>query len=740
MLGWYKTARHFSKFQPARKPHKMALHGSMNSPVVTQSPQQTCDVDLNDPRWYLNRELTWLEFNRRVLNEGADPRTPLLERVNFLSIVGSNLDEFFMKRIGGLKQQIGAGVNAVTVDGRTPQQQIDETILVVQELLADQTLLLRELLQELADNDILLQSYDNLEPHHRKWLRQHYSRNIFPLVTPLAIDPAHPFPFVSNLSVNVLAVVRGIDNGESLMRIKSPVSGNIPRFIRIGTEQMFVPLEQVITANLDLLLPGIEIRNVYLFRVTRNAITERDEEQANDLLELIRTELRERKFAPVVRLEVGRDMPQQLRDYLAMNLGLTDSSDIAEVDEIFGRRDLAEFARLPIAALRYPSHIPADHRRLRDARSVFEEVRRGPLLLQHPYQSFTGSITRLLKEAVDDPDVLAIKMTLYRTSADSQVIPLLVDAATKGKQVAVVLELKARFDEAANIQWADHLEEAGIHLSYGVVGYKTHAKMILILRKERDGLRRYVHVGTGNYHSGTASQYCDVCLLSCDDDLGADATELFNSLTTGSLRDRSYRKLLTAPLDMKNALIAKIEREVQLHGKGMSGLIQLKTNALEDKDIVRALYKASQAGVRVDLIVRDTCRLRPGIAGLSDNISVISIVGRFLEHSRIYYFRNAGNEEYYIGSADCMTRNLTGRVEAIAPIEDPALKAELRISLDLQLNDRRSAWDMKPDGSYMQRVPDEERDLSSQTALIDRATFGDADDRLVMARTSCHRP
>ncbi|HEX7719610.1 MAG TPA: polyphosphate kinase 1 [Woeseiaceae bacterium] len=707
----------------------------MNSPVVTQSPQQTCDVDLDDPRWYLNRELTWLEFNRRVLNEGADPRTPLLERVNFLAIVGSNLDEFFMKRIGGLKQQIGAGVNAVTVDGRTPEQQIEEAILVVQELLADQTLLLRELMQELAENGVVLRSYDSLEPHHRKWLRQHYSKNIFPLVTPLAIDPAHPFPFVSNLSVNVLALVRGIDDGESLIRIKYPVSGNIPRFIRIGAEQMFVPLEQVITANLDLLLPGIEIRNTYLFRVTRNAITERDEEQANDLLELIRAELRERKFAPVVRLEVGRDMPQQLRDYLAKNLGLTDRSDIAEVDELMGRRDLAEIARLPIASLRYPAHTPADHRRLRDARSVFEEVRRGPLLLQHPYQSFTGSITRLLKEAVDDPDVLAIKMTLYRTSADSQVIPLLVEAATRGKQVAVVLELKARFDEAANIQWADHLEEAGIHLSYGVVGYKTHAKMILILRKERDGLRRYVHVGTGNYHSGTASQYGDVCLLSCDDDLGVDATELFNSLTTGSLRDRSYRKLLTAPLAMKSALIAKIEREAELHGQGTHGLIQLKTNALEDKDIVKALYKASQAGVRIDLIVRDTCRLRPGIAGLSENITVISIVGRFLEHSRIYYFRNGGNDEYYIGSADCMTRNLTGRVEALAPIEDPALKTELRTVLDLQLSDRRSAWDMKPDGSYVQRVPDEEGDLSSQTALIDRATFGDTDDKLVKRRS-----
>ena len=697
----------------------------MSNPVSKETAQQTPGFDLDDPRWYLNRELTWLEFNRRVLNEATDPRTPLLERINFLSIVGSNLDEFFMKRIGGLKQQVGAGVDAVTVDGRNPRQQIEEAIAVVQELVADQTLLLRELRQELEDNGIVIRAYRELEPHHRKWLRQHYFRNIFPLVTPLAIDPAHPFPFISNLSVNVLAVARRQDGSESLVRIKTPVSGHIPRFIRLGGEQIFVPLEQLITENLDLLLPGIDVSDVYLFRVTRNAITEREEDQANDLLELIRAELRERKFAPVVRLEVDRRMPLHLQKYLARHLELTDTADIAEVDELLARRDLAEIARLPVPALRYPVHEPADHKRLRKAESVFAEVRRGPLLLQHPYQSFTGSITRLLREAVEDADVLAIKMTLYRTSADSRVIPLLVEAASRGKQVAVVLELKARFDEAANIEWADRLEEAGVHVSYGVVGYKTHAKMILILRKEKDGLRRYVHVGTGNYHSGTASQYCDVCLLSCDEDLGADATELFNSLTTGTLYDRHYRKLLTAPLDLKEALLDRIERETGLHSPEQPGLIQIKTNALEDKDIASALYRASQAGVHVDLIVRDTCRLRPGIPGLSDNISVISIIGRFLEHSRIYYFRNGGAEDYLIGSADLMTRNLTGRVEALAPIEDLALQAELRISLDLQLADRRSAWEMQPDGSYLQRTPLGEGDISSQSALIDRATFGD---------------
>jgi polyphosphate kinase len=703
----------------------------MKNPAASESLSQSRDFDLDDAEWYLNRELTWLEFNRRVLNEGADPRTPLLERVNFLSIVSSNLDEFFMKRIGGLKQQIGAGVDVVTIDGRTPQQQIDESIAIVQELLADQTLLLRELIRELSGRGIHLRAYQDLEPHHQKWLRQHYSKNIFPLVTPLAIDPSHPFPFVSNLSVNVLVGVKRPSGERALVRIKTPVSEHISRFIRIGDEPIFVPLEQLITENLDLLLPDTDIEEVCLFRVTRNAIADRDGEQANDLLELIRAELRLRKFAPVVRLEVGRSMPQRLRNYLATHLELTNTADIAEVDELLGRRDLAEIARLPFAELRYPPHEPVDHPRLKDATSVFAEVRRGPLLLQHPYQSFTGSITRLLREAVDDPDVLAIKMTLYRTSADSQVIPLLAEAAARGKQVAVVLELQARFDEAANIQWADRLEEAGIHLSYGVVGYKTHAKMVLMLRKETDGLRRYVHVGTGNYHSGTASQYCDVCLLSCDDDLGADATELFNSLTTGTLHGRSYRKLITAPLDMKEALIARIAREIRLQSRDMPGLIQLKTNALEDKEITKALYQASRAGVHVDLIVRDTCRLRPGIPGLSENIRVISIVGRFLEHSRIYFFRNGGDEEYYIGSADCMGRNLTGRVETIAPIEEPSLMAELRIHLDLQLADCRSAWEMQPDGSYVQRVPEHEHHVSAQSALIERAAFGEAGSRAV---------
>lgn len=694
----------------------------MNHPAAIEPSSEAKDFDLDDPQWYLNRELTWLEFNRRVLNEAADPRTPLLERVNFLAIVSSNLDEFFMKRIGGLKQQIGAGVDVMTVDGRTPHQQIIESVAMVQELLADQTLLLRELVRELSDCGIHLRAYRELEPQHQEWLRKHYLKTIFALVTPLAIDPSHPFPFVSNLSLNALVVVKQPSGARTLIRIKTPVSAHTPRFVRVRDEMLFVPLEQLITENLDLLLPGVEIESVYLFRITRNAVTERAVEQANDLLELIRSELRERKFAPVVRLEVDRRMPHRLRNHLAQHLELTGTADIVEVDELFGRRDLVEIARLPVSELRYAPHEPVDHPRLKDAASVFEEVRRNPLLLQHPFQSFTSSITRLLQEAVDDPHVLAIKMTLYRTSADSQVVPLLVEAAMQGKQVAVVLELQARFDEAANIRWANRLEEAGVHLSYGVGGYKTHAKMILILRNESGRLRRYVHIGTGNYHSGTASQYCDVCLLSCDKNLGSDATELFNSLTTGTLYDRHYSKLLTAPLYMKEALIEKIEREIRLCDADEPGLIQLKANALEDKDITKALYRASRAGVRVDLIVRDTCRLRPGIPGLSENITVISIVGRFLEHSRIYYFRNGGNEEYYIGSADCMSRNLTGRVEAIAPIEDPALMAELRTYLDLQLRDRRSAWDMQPDGSYLQRVPDQEHQISSQEALIERAT------------------
>jgi len=685
------------------------------------SPVETPTFDLTAPEWYLNRELTWLEFNRRVLHEGQDDRTPLLERVKFLAIVSSNLDEFFMKRIGGLKQQVGAGVKELSVDGRTPQQQISACHTVVQDLEEQQRLLARELHGLLIEQGIRISSYQKLSETQQQQMRDYYLRNIFPLVTPQAMDPAHPFPFISNLSLNLLVSVRYTDDDNSaLVRVKVPLGSGIKRFLQVGDETLFTPLEDVIANNLDLLFPGMIIESCELFRVTRNAITEKAEEQANDLLVMIETELRDRKFAPIVRLEVETDMDPVHRGMLAAELGLDEQADVFEVDGMMAKRDLFQLVGIDRPDLHDPPHHPLDHPKVVDAPNIFHMIReQGSVLLQHPYESFVTSVERFLREASRDPKVLAIKMTLYRTSEDSKIIEYLLDAVRNGKQVAVVVELKARFDESANIQWANRLEEAGIHVSYGVLGLKTHSKVIFVVRRDYNGLRRYAHIGTGNYHAGTARIYSDLGMLTCDAVIGEDLTELFNYLTTGYAANRQYQKLLPAPKHLKSGLLAKIEREIKKHSAQSPGLIQFKMNALEDKNITAALYKASQAGVQVDLIVRDTCRLRPGIPGLSDNVRVVSIVGRFLEHARIYYFRNGGNEEYYIGSADCMKRNLGSRVEVVAPVEAPDLREKLGQILQTQLNDRRSAWDMQPDGSYIQRRPAAgEDDRGAQEILI----------------------
>lgn len=683
--------------------------------------QPTFDVD--DPALYLNRELTWLQFNRRVLAEAENDATPLLERVRFLSIFDSNLDEFFMKRIGGLKQQVGAGMRTPTVDGRTPEQQLEECRATIIDAIADRSYIKTELFELLQQAGIHIESYDNLDEAERKKVRKRYKSSVLPLVTPLAIDEAHPFPFVSNLSINLLVDVH--DPSEQTphhVRIKVPTSDRTPRLMQIGDDERFVLLEEVIAGNLDLLFPGAEILGVGQFRVTRNAIVERDEELANDLLEMIEAELRDRRFAPVVRLEVSASTPEEMRNYLVRELHFSGRQDVYEIPDMLGLRDIAQIADLERPALKYLPFEPAVHPRLASATSIFDELdENGPLLLKHPYQSFDESVTRLLREAADDPSVLAIKTTVYRTSEKSEIIPLLIRAVTAGKQVAVVVELQARFDEAANIRWANRLEEAGIHVSYGVVGYKTHTKALLILRQKPNGkLRRYVHIGTGNYHSGTARQYCDLGLMISDGTIGADATQLFNLLTSGSLSGRRYKSLLVAPTAMKKALRKKIRREIEHHRAYGNGRIQLKTNALEDADITRELYKASQAGVNIDLIVRDSCRLRPGVPGLSENIRVISILGRFLEHSRVYYFHNNGEEEYFIGSADLMSRNLESRVEVLAPVEDPALQAELRYMLDLQVGDTHGAWEMLSDGSYRKRTPTEDG-KHCQLAMLEAA-------------------
>ncbi|MCG8425767.1 MAG: polyphosphate kinase 1 [Chromatiales bacterium] len=681
--------------------------------------------DLDSPELYLNRELTWLEFNKRVLQQAEDARIPLLERLKFMAIVSSNLDEFFMKRIGGLKQQVGAGLSLPSVDGRTPQQQINECHLEVQKLEARKRTILRELFNALKEHDIAILNFNDLKKADQSYLQDYYYQNIFPLVTPQAIDPAHPFPFISNLSLNLLVQVRypGKSDKTSLTRIKVPVGSGIPRFLKLPDRNHFVRLEDVISNNLHLLMPDMEVLSCELFRVTRNANTERNEEHADDLLSMIQSELRERRFAPIVRVQVHKDMDEIHRGMLAAELFLDEETDVHEVEGMLAMRDLFELVSLNIPELHDTPHRAIDHPELKDTRNIFHIIReRGPLLLQHPYESFATSVERFLKEASSDPKVRAIKMTLYRTSSDTKVVEYLIRAARNGKQVAVVVELKARFDEAANIRWANRMEEAGIHVTYGVIGLKTHSKIVLVVRKDYGGIKRYMHIGTGNYHAGTARLYSDLGILTNDEEIGRDATELFNYLTTGYTPRRNYSKLLPSPKMLKQALLAKIKREIKLHSPEQPGLIQFKMNALEDVDITRALYEASHAGVKVDLIVRDTCRFRPGLEGLSENAQVIGIVGRFLEHTRIYYFQNGGNEEYFIGSADAMKRNLESRVEVVTPVEDPKLRNELRAILDTQLNDQRSAWDMQPDGSYIQRQPaSDDQVTGSQELLIQAA-------------------
>ena len=690
-------------------------------PAVQAAVVET--FDLSDSQWFLNRELTWLSFNRRVLHEAEDQRTPLLERLKFIAIVSGNLDEFFMKRIGGLKQQVGAGMRELSLDGRTARQQVTECYDEIRaiEALKQQSFL--DTCTLLEDKNILIERYDELTPKEMKLLREFYYVNIFPLLTPQSIDPAHPFPFISNLSLNLLVSLRYPKAKQnSLVRIKVPVNAGTPRFIRIGKGDHFIRLEEVMMNNLDMLFPGMEVVSCELFRVTRNANTEKDEDEADDLMEMIESELKDRKFAPIVRLEIGTGMLPLHRGRLAAELELDEATDVFEVPGLLAMRDLFELSRLDFPRLHDTPHHPIDHPQLQTQRTIFHVIRdAGAILLQHPYESFSTSVERFLREAATDPKVRGIKMTLYRTSRHSRIIDALILAAHNGKQVAVVVELKARFDEATNISLAERMEEAGVHVTYGVIGLKTHCKVIMVVRQDYNGLRRYLHIGTGNYHAETARMYSDVGILTCDQVLAEDVTELFNFLTTGFMLKRKYSKLALAPRMLKKALLDKIEREITLHRAVGGGLIQFKINALEDGDVVRALYRASMAGVKIDLIVRDTCRLRPGIVGLSATIRVISVVGRFLEHARIYYFRNGGAEEYFIASADAMKRNLEARVEILCPVEPPELMKELRHVFDTHLADHRSAWDMQADGRYIQRTPVDGQSEGSHRTLIVRA-------------------
>ena len=667
-----------------------------------------------DPSLYINRELSWLEFNARVLHEAFDPRNRLLERLKFLAIFSTNLDEFYMVRVAGLRRQIAAGVQHVPPDGMMPTQQLAAITARVAELVEQQRKCLYDvLLPELGQHGIKIVRIEELTPEEWQVVDQFFESQVFPVLTPLAVDPGHPFPYISNLSLSLAVQIFDPETSTSrFARVKVPKV--LPRWIPFGRPNQFVPLERVIGANLGALFPGMEIRGFSSFRVTRYSdleLAHSDEDE--DLLTIIEEQVFQRRFAEVVRVEVQRGTPPELRELLLGELledqppempALTEA-DLVETGPLLDLGDLMWLATMEIPELRDPPFVAATPAELKDtSRSIFDAIRERDILLHHPFDSFPASVEHFLTSAAVDPNVLAIKMTLYRTSGDTAIVRALTEAAQRGKQVAVLIELQARFDEVNNITWARTLEGFGVHVAYGLPGLKTHTKTVLVVRREPDGIRRYSHIGSGNYNSKTAHVYTDLGLLTTSPSIGADLTDLFNALT-GFSHQSEYRNLLVAPANMRKRFTEMVDREADHASAGKPARIIAKMNALVDADIIQHLYEASQAGVEIDLIVRGICCLRPGIAGISDHIRVISIVGRFLEHSRIFYFANAGEEELYFGSADWMPRNFDRRVEVITPVEDRRLHPRVCSLLETCLADNRQAWDLGPEGAYVQRKP-----------------------------------
>jgi polyphosphate kinase len=652
------------------------------------------------PDVYVNRELSWLEYSLRVLHEAADPRNPLLERVRFLTIFAGMLDEFFQIRMSGLRQQVAAGSLALSPDGRTAGEQIAAARARILELVAEHSAIYLDLRKSLAAKDIELVKYSAIPVHHET-LRRRFLEEIFPVLTPLAVDPGHPFPYISTLSLSIAVGLRDPETGEHrFARVKVPPI--LDRLMEVEPHR-FVLIDQVIEANLDVLFSGMEILDHHLFRVTRNADIAIEEDEADDLLLAIEEELRRRRFGEAVRLEVERSMPAGTRQILLRGIGLGED-DCYEVRGMLDLTGLHQIADLDRPDLKSPPWTPVTPARLvppddDEPADVFAAIRAGDILVHHPYESFSASIERFIGQAIDDPEVLTIKMTLYRTSGDSPIVRDLIRAAERGKQVVVLVEIKARFDEEANIVWARKLEQAGAHVVYGLVGLKTHSKVALVVRREGSGLRRYVHIGTGNYNPKTARLYTDLGLLSNRPELGADVTELFNVLT-GLSRQQTFRRLLVAPHSLRSRFLELVEREVGHAKAGHEARIVLKLNALVDQLSIGALYRASQAGVRIDLIVRAACSLQPGVRGLSETINVRSIVGEFLEHSRIWGFANGGETDWYMGSADLMDRNLDRRVEAMVPVEDSEARARIAEIVDIMLEDDRRSWQFESNGSW----------------------------------------
>jgi polyphosphate kinase len=658
------------------------------------------EVNLSNPEYYFNRELSWLAFNERVLEEAMDTENPLLERLKFLSIFSTNLDEFMMIRYAGLKDQADAGVDKRTPDGMTPKEQLKAISEKLHPLVAKHRKVLgSEILPALEKHGVFLVPIDKLSDADKTAVEKFFEEELFPVLTPLAVDASHPFPRLPNLSFSLMIEAFDPSEEEEKTAIVQ-VPSVLPRFLRLPGKDnyRFVMLENIIKAKLEALFPGYEVKRAHAFRLTRNADIEIAEDEANDLLQVIEDEVRRRRWGDPVRLEVMADMPKNWRIYLRDTNQLT-NDDMYEIPNHLNVADFMELASLKIPELRdkpFVTRLPTEYR---NQSSIFAAIRKGDILIQHPFHAF-DAVLDLIEEAADDPNVLAIKQTLYRVGRKSPVVDALMRAAGNGKLVTALVELKARFDEENNIVWAKNLERAGVHVVYGFAGLKTHCKALLIVRREGKEIKRYVHLGTGNYNAGTASVYTDLALLSCDPDLGSDVSELFNYLT-GFSKQKTWRKLWVAPENLRTKIIEAIDRERSFAEAGQEAHIIAKMNSLVDPEVIRSLYRASQAGVKIELIVRGICCLRPGVKGVSENIQVRSVVGRFLEHSRIFYFRHGGAENLYIGSADWMQRNLNQRVEAMFPIEDERLKRKAMTVLDLMLRDNVKARELRADGVYV---------------------------------------
>jgi polyphosphate kinase len=687
--------------------------------------EQDDALDLRDESLYFNRELSWLDFDDRVLQLAESDRPPLLERAKFSAIFSSNLDEFFMIRVAGLHDQIDAGVEGRGPDGATASETLDRIRAKVLELTARQHVNWSTVLQPaLAEHGIRIASLDEVPDEEQPKLTERFERQIFPVLTPLAVGPARPFPYISGLSLSLAVLLRDpVTDQTTFARVKVPKE-ILGRFVVVGNgERLLVPLEAVIARNLDALFPGMEILQHGAFRVTRDADVDVSDE-ADDLLRAVETELRRRRMGEVVRLELEKGMDPALREQLVEALGV-EERDIYEEQGPLDLGDLMDvYKQRGHQELRYPAWSGVTQPRLQGedgaAADVFAAMRQGDVIVHHPYDSFDTSVERFVEQAVEDPDVLAIKMTVYRTSDDSPLVPALIRATERGKQAVCLVELKARFDERANIQWARRLEQSGVHVTYGIPGLKTHAKAILVVRREGDGVRHYIHVGTGNYHPTTARLYTDFGLFTTDPEISSDVADMFN-LLTGYARPQRPRKVLLAPQYLRESVLDEIKRTAEAHSEADPARIRMKMNALVDPRCIRALYRASQAGVRVELNVRGICCLRPGVPGVSDNIRVVSIVGRFLEHSRVFQFERDGERTAWIGSADLMPRNLDRRVELVTPVEDPRLRDELAEVLELCFRDNRNAWDLDEDGAWsrVDHGPDGQ-DLDVQRDLMAR--------------------